>query len=405
MSNEQYSPIRFKLEESVWLDHHARGAEIISLELEPDIEVMEDENYTTITGSLVLKGRFDVIEEEGDHSLDLESSSLAEQLQFQPLRVEQQEVFEESHRGKISRTFPVDVTVPVNRVSDIDEVYVKVDQFDYNVIDGHLLQIKADVEITGILSEAMVRVEEEQEERSTLHEIAPAPLLPSFDVAASRDENAEYDPKEEVEQNEEPREAQQEAQSEEREENKVDLRAELLGEKQSASEPESARDESSKETRGNTEISEQEKAARGDSTEEKVEELEAREHHEEEEREAEEEKVVPLFNQEIRTVFHSKPSTEEREESEQEPDNDQPREEEPKKSSSLTTSFLTQLMSSRETEEQEQFTRLKMCIIQRNESLESIAERYSIPVKDIMRVNQLSSEQIDEGQILYIPKS
>ena len=103
MSKEPYTPIRFQLEESIWLDHHSNSAEIISLELEPEIEVLEERNYISITGNLVLKGRFEAFEGEGEQSFDLESSSLAEQLQFQPLRVEQKEIFEDDLRGKIEK--------------------------------------------------------------------------------------------------------------------------------------------------------------------------------------------------------------------------------------------------------------------------------------------------------------
>jgi|GEM_PF-4157809 len=407
MSKEQYSPIRFKLEESIWLDHHAQGAEIMSLELEPEIEVMEDEKYITITGHLVLRGRFEVSDEDGEGSLDLESSSLADQLHFQPLRVEQKEVHESEHRGKIEKRFPVDVTVPANKVEDIEDVYVKIDQFDYRITDGHLLQIESDIEITGILSEAKkvekVDFEAEVEEQSGPN-IAPSPLLPSFDVAASKDENAEYDPpraSEDLAQKEETHTVEAEA---DRQESEADTTVEEKREEVVAEVQEENQQEENEQVERFEEVT-QEVESREESQEEESREEENQEEESREEENQEEDKVVPLFSQEIKTNFQSLPSMDEVASAEELSDDPEAAEEARAAAQKSVTTFLSQLMSTREDEEEEQFTRLKMCIIQRNESLESISERYEIPVRDIMRVNQLESEQITEGQILYIPKS
>nr|WP_239549090.1 LysM peptidoglycan-binding domain-containing protein [Scopulibacillus daqui] len=44
-----------------------------------------------------------------------------------------------------------------------------------------------------------------------------------------------------------------------------------------------------------------------------------------------------------------------------------------------------------------------MCIVQSGDSIESISERYKVPVTSILRKNNLESDFIDEGQVLYIP--
>ncbi|UFJ39070.1 LysM peptidoglycan-binding domain-containing protein [Brevibacillus humidisoli] len=54
--------------------------------------------------------------------------------------------------------------------------------------------------------------------------------------------------------------------------------------------------------------------------------------------------------------------------------------------------------------EEETFSKLKMCIIQRDETIQEIAERYSLTVSHILEVNNLSSERLVEGQVLYIPQ-
>lgn len=52
---------------------------------------------------------------------------------------------------------------------------------------------------------------------------------------------------------------------------------------------------------------------------------------------------------------------------------------------------------------QERYSQMKLCIIQRNDTLESISQRYSLPISRILEVNKLNADQVVEGQILYIP--
>jgi stage VI sporulation protein D len=53
---------------------------------------------------------------------------------------------------------------------------------------------------------------------------------------------------------------------------------------------------------------------------------------------------------------------------------------------------------------EERSSQLKMCIIQRDETLEQISQRYALPVSKIVEVNRLATEQLVAGQILYIPQ-
>lgn len=63
--------------------------------------------------------------------------------------------------------------------------------------------------------------------------------------------------------------------------------------------------------------------------------------------------------------------------------------------------YLTNFMRNRE----ELFTRLTMCIVQKEEELPAIAKRYEVPIDVLMRFNRLESDRVEEGQLLYIPKS
>ncbi|WP_318508171.1 LysM peptidoglycan-binding domain-containing protein [Bacillus sp. T3] len=56
--------------------------------------------------------------------------------------------------------------------------------------------------------------------------------------------------------------------------------------------------------------------------------------------------------------------------------------------------------------ENELQAKLKVCIVQQGDTLDSISERYALPIQQILRVNHLEANQdVYEGQVLYIPET
>lgn len=53
--------------------------------------------------------------------------------------------------------------------------------------------------------------------------------------------------------------------------------------------------------------------------------------------------------------------------------------------------------------DQTPFRRVRLCIVQREETLETIADRYQLSPRELLLYNRLSEQTIEEGQILYIP--
>lgn len=53
---------------------------------------------------------------------------------------------------------------------------------------------------------------------------------------------------------------------------------------------------------------------------------------------------------------------------------------------------------------QQEFKKVRMCIVQREETIESIALRYKISPREIASYNRLDTSDVAEGQIIYIPK-
>ncbi|WP_334076026.1 MULTISPECIES: LysM peptidoglycan-binding domain-containing protein [Paenibacillus] len=55
------------------------------------------------------------------------------------------------------------------------------------------------------------------------------------------------------------------------------------------------------------------------------------------------------------------------------------------------------------TEEQTPFRKVKLVIVQREETLDEIAERYQLSTRELQLYNRLSEQHLNEGQVLYIP--
>ncbi|MNN62586.1 Stage VI sporulation protein D [compost metagenome] len=53
--------------------------------------------------------------------------------------------------------------------------------------------------------------------------------------------------------------------------------------------------------------------------------------------------------------------------------------------------------------EQEPFRKVKLVIVQQEETLDDIAQRYHLSSRELQLYNRLSEQQLAEGQVLYIP--
>lgn len=54
--------------------------------------------------------------------------------------------------------------------------------------------------------------------------------------------------------------------------------------------------------------------------------------------------------------------------------------------------------------ESQEFRKLKLCIVQKDDTLESIAKRYQLTTRELQLMNRLSDEDIVVGQVIYLPK-
>lgn len=155
LSQENESYLRFSLEESVWFQKGQEVAELYSISLDPNVSIQESDQYVFIRGSLDLSGEY----KDSQNGEEEEFSQT-----FLPKAVQKVErhlngLNEFTHR------FPVDITIPNNRIASLDEVDVSIQSFDYAMPEHNCLKLQADLLITGIYNDSYVeeRFDTEQE--------------------------------------------------------------------------------------------------------------------------------------------------------------------------------------------------------------------------------------------------
>ncbi|MED0654634.1 stage VI sporulation protein D [Anoxybacillus geothermalis] len=343
----EQSYLRFSLEESVWFKNGQEVAEFLSISLDPVISVDEYDQYITIRGALELNGEFRPGDGGEATEADRDAFDFASYRYIQHISVREDGISELSHR------FPIDITIPRNRIRDLDNVYVTVESFDYDLGDNGRLLVTADISISGISEAPLVDdlpADDEEEE----------PLFAPFESIARKEaaDGEAFIPEDRP--------------AAEADEQPAAAGGELPV---SAFEPAAVRHEETPpdEEEGVKEpflpIETETKAVSA---------------------EAEEDMATLLPPTEAKVSIGAAKKTAEED-----------KEEQATETKSENALYLTKLFAKSEAEE---FTQVKICIVQQGDSLDKIAERYDVTVSQLLRANDLESpDDVHEGQLLYIP--
>ncbi|MFG0212710.1 LysM peptidoglycan-binding domain-containing protein [Brevibacillus porteri] len=491
----QDGQLSFAIKETIFLSSDRAGiGELQELELVPDVEVLENDSYISITGCLQLVGKYEPIREAAE-ATGGEGESLVEAMTFTPFRQEASDQAFYGWEEQIGHRIPLNITIPLDRITEIGDIYAIVDSFDYKLESPHQMLIDADLKILGIVlgdrAEQAEQIEtqaagpgegaweytfaagddgqeyteqtslydidqklsalEEELERQALpasYESTESPSMFDTPAIAQSDEDEYYEQYGDV---------LEMAQSNPPESWETAPISYDLDSQQSASydssvayseqsvladEQEQMREIAEKE-QGHEEpvlaIHDQQAIAyqqvtnesTGSSVEaesqEAVQEAVEATVVSEQEPEQEAEPVVAqpeaaAEDVEVRVAISGKPSYEERSRvnitsifSQANRAKQEAMALEAESSSSTSrygsaanvnasTMEAMQNLTSFVRRKEERSSQLKMCIIQRDETLEHISQRYSLPVSKIVEVNRLASEQLVAGQILYIPQ-
>ncbi|MEH7248839.1 stage VI sporulation protein D [Neobacillus niacini] len=349
MSQENQSCLRFSLEESLWFRKGQEVAELVSISLDPDITIQENDQYVTIRGSLELTGEY----RSDEDSAENEDENVPNQKYVERVDAQEEGICEFSHR------FPVDITIPNNRIQSIYDIDVIVESFDYGLPERSCLKLTAELTISGLYDSTQQQDEEAveaEEEYEVLHR---------YQAKANEDT--------EEEQFEDTFLFEAEARKQPEEEM---IEAFPKFPTFSYQEPEE-------------EVQEPQQPAVFEFARSEV----GKPEHEI----AEEMPAAPIAEEVKESVEPKEPVMEESSSSPEAPPKQSKKKAAKKKSMTLTEFFARK-------EEGSDQARLKVCIVQKGDTLDSLADRYDLSVPNLLRYNNLELNQdVFEGQVLYVP--
>jgi stage VI sporulation protein D len=381
LTQDNLSCLRFSIEESIWFQKGQEVSELLSISLDPNISIQENEQYVSIRGALLLTGEYEMVQSD-DEEQSLREYTSGKQVHEVLFR-------EEDGVSQFQHQFPLDITIPKNRIENMDDVYVSIDMFDYDFPTQSSLSLTADLSITGLYGEqqSVARLEEEEEDEAEFlqDDEQGNPVFQQTDES----EEIEFEPlyrsgnQEEEEQPEEQPAALERFSSEQQDEQ--DIYRLFPGDAAPASHA------------GDVEVSDEDELYEPFEVEVKRD-------------QPEEEASVPSFELRAKNIIplwkDEQVETERRDEAHEQygkashaqETGGEETEKTVRKENAL---YLTQLFSKNE---EEDFSRLKMCIVQNGDSLEQIAERYDTNVQNLLRVNNIDdNHDLSEGTILNIP--
>ncbi|WJV20160.1 stage VI sporulation protein D [Rossellomorea marisflavi] len=385
----QQSSLRFSLEESIWFKKGQEVEELLSISLDPHITIQEQEQYILIRGSLDLSGEYlpsSVRDDDEAYEVDeiLEASGKYVQM------------VESREKGELEfiHCFPVDVTIPKNRIENLEDIDVYVEAFDYAVPENACIRLNADLTITGIFGEQQVQTPVEEElyepmyravdtmeevEAEEAADVTMETVVPDYIEEPPREEEYDvfslspvYDEVEDEEEQEETEPFVLEGRvTPEEEEIPVQIQYE------SFPEPEAMRSEKMFELPEH-ELSESSEA-------------QSYQHYVQE-------SVQPPVQLPVQEVMEAEEEEEEESSSSSEVEAAKKTKGKKKKYESISlTDFFAR-------KEEERGATLRVCIVQDGDTLDSIAEKYELTIPQLLRVNQLEANQdVYGGQVLYIP--
>lgn len=245
----------------------------------------------------------------------------------------------DNDQSEFTHRFPVEISVPTYRVADLNEVMVNIDSFDYEIPNHSQLKLSSTIEIRGISDQSSVTPE----------------LAPNTDnvFMPSEMESFEFDVKAEKE--------------------TPDSDEIVNPENAPVLSPETDTDEESDDKSG-------ERVQWKSKKSQTLAEFFSKDNAEAPVESHEEHTSMQDYNN-----AHKSPESFESDESQTDEMED--------------VRYLADMFRS----DDEQYAKMRLCIVQDSDTVELIAERYEITPLQLANQNHLSNDSLEEGQLLYIP--
>ncbi|WP_160722017.1 stage VI sporulation protein D [Bacillus sp. USDA818B3_A] len=360
MSQENQSCLRFSLEESLWFRKGQEVEELISISLDPDITIQENDQYVTIRGSLELTGEYKSYETS---EVSEEDAVTSQKFVERVAELEEEGCCEFSHR------FPVDITIPNNRIQSIYDIDVLVESFDYSIPERSCLKLSAELTISGLYGNEQAEQQQEEQEYEVLHRYEDQEVeeleAEQPEVHSSYENNYLFEAEARKPQEEEP--------------------VEILPKFPTFNYQPQKEEEEVQEEEYTPLFSLQEARSEGSKP---VEEVQV-------------EQIVVVEEEKTHEV-HKEVVVAEESSSSSSSSEEQPKHVKKKKTAKKKSMTLTEFLARKD--ERNAQTKLKVCIVQKGDTVASLADRYDVTVPNLLRVNNLELNQdVSVGQVLYIP--
>ncbi|MFP7493450.1 LysM peptidoglycan-binding domain-containing protein [Terribacillus saccharophilus] len=144
MSTNETTPFMFDIQESLSFRADENLQDLIGIALEPDISIQEFEHEISIRGIIELTGEYHPVQDVVEGTAVAVSPGTREMENVNKLETGTNTFF---HR------FPVEISIPKHRINQLKDVYVTIDNFDYEIPGSNVLELHATVAIFGVQDE------------------------------------------------------------------------------------------------------------------------------------------------------------------------------------------------------------------------------------------------------------
>lgn len=342
LSNDQ-TVFSFELDESLYFERGQEVEEIVGISLDPEISIQAFNEYISIRGVVELQGEYQKLAttiENDDDETYFDN--------YHAKRFIEKVTNTENGLAKFTHRFPVEISVPTYRVKDLDDVTVSIASFDYEIPEQNQLRLKSMIEIHGIsdqIEEADLSDENKVDEELVTRAKEEIEESFEFDIKESNEE--------------------------------VDQEIDIIKSREEQKEkiPEDVQRESSEDDRW--------KLTKSQTLAEFFQKDEEKESHSVASDSSITENFYESFESEnISADFVNSESSLSR-----------------SKEEVADLRYLAGMFN----EEEERYTKMRLCIVQEKDTLETIADRYKTTTFQIVNQNRLEDDTVVEGQLLYIP--
>src|SRR5690625_4721056 len=146
MTENNFLPL--DLNESLFFETGYEIGEMISISLDPDISIQKFSDYVSIRGIISLEGEYMKLTDFPENT-ERKKDDRVEHIYRSVAKV----VTTSDEQVQFYHHFPIEISVPFDRISKIDDVTVSVEAFDYSLDDVNEMKVAATLHINGIMKE------------------------------------------------------------------------------------------------------------------------------------------------------------------------------------------------------------------------------------------------------------